>query len=84
MGGPTASLPADIRCTISTGPSCVSNSSRLARRRTWAKRWPASDDIGGSIVLMVAKCATGTDSIGSAQSRSRCARTNASSSGTRA
>ena len=79
--GPTASRPADIRCTISTGPAEEANSSRLARRLTSTKRSPTSDAIGGSIVFTVAKCAAGTDSIGRSHSRSRQTRTNASSSG---
>ena len=65
----------------SVWPPDAGSSSRLARRVTSVNRWPASDVTGGSIVLMVAKCATGTDSIGSAVSRSRCARANASISG---
>ena len=59
---PTASRPADIRCTISTGAAAsVSNSSRFARRPH--VREPLADQrppIGGSIVFTVAKCATGT------------------------
>ena len=37
---PTASRPADIRCTISVSPPSAVNSSRLARRPTAVKRCP--------------------------------------------
>ena len=77
---PTTSFPADIRCTI----RC---------RRLGGEEQPLGPPIhgreplagerlsGGSIVFVVAKWATGTAAIGSAVSASRCAFTNASSSG---
>ena len=78
---PTVSLPADIRCSTSVGPLSVVKRIRLARRLTAAKRSPASDATGGSIVFTVAKWATGTAAMGSAVRRSRWAITKASSSG---
>ena len=78
---PTTSFPADIRWTIIVSPPSAVKRSRFALRPTAVKRCPASDWSGGSIVFVVAKWATGTDAIGSAVSASRCAITNASSSG---